>query len=39
MDEGNLFQSNVVRDREVVTGQNPASDMALAQTLLAMLEK
>lgn len=39
MDEGNLFQSNVVRDREVVTGQNPASDMALAQTLLTMLEK
>ncbi|WP_296824535.1 type 1 glutamine amidotransferase domain-containing protein [uncultured Megasphaera sp.] len=39
MDEGNLFQSNVVRDREVVTGQNPASDMVLAKTLLTMLEK
>lgn len=39
MDEGPLYQSHVVRDREVVTGQNPASDIALAQTLLAMLEK
>ena len=39
MDEGNLFQSNVVRDREVVTGQNPASDIALAKTLISMIEK
>lgn len=39
MHEAPLYQSNVVRDREVVTGQNPASDIALAQALLSMLEK
>lgn len=39
MHEGPLYQSNIVCDREVVTGQNPASDIALAQELLSMLKK
>lgn len=33
MVEGNLYQSNVIRDRELITGQNPASDIALAKEL------
>ncbi|MEJ8631166.1 hypothetical protein P0F65_17810 [Sphingomonas sp. I4] len=31
------FASNVVVDRELITGQNPASDRALADTLLEAL--
>ena len=31
MVEGKLYQSNVIRDRELITGQNPASDNALAK--------
>lgn len=31
MVEGKLYQSNVIRDRELITGQNPASDNDLAK--------
>ncbi|MBR1419798.1 MAG: type 1 glutamine amidotransferase domain-containing protein [Selenomonadaceae bacterium] len=33
MVEGNLFQCNVIRDRELITGQNPASDLELAKEM------
>jgi putative intracellular protease/amidase len=33
------WQSNVVRDRELLTGQNPFSDKAFAKTLVEMLEE
>ncbi len=33
------WQSNIVRDRELLTGQNPFSDKAFAKTLIEMLEK
>lgn len=39
MQENDLYQSHVVRDRELVTGQNPASDKALAEELLRMIEE
>jgi putative intracellular protease/amidase len=34
---GPKFESNVVVDRELVTGQNPASDGALATAFLKLL--
>lgn len=34
---GENWQSNVVRDRELLTGQNPASDNAFIETFLSML--
>ncbi|MGB8601947.1 MAG: type 1 glutamine amidotransferase domain-containing protein [Rhizomicrobium sp.] len=37
MDEAAPWQSHVVVDRELITGQNPFSDEALAQALLAKL--
>ncbi len=33
------WQSNVVVDRELITGQNPFSDKALAEALIKMLDK
>ena len=39
MVEGNLYKSNVVRDRELITGQNPASDMELAEEMEKALSK
>ncbi|MGN0954143.1 type 1 glutamine amidotransferase domain-containing protein [Dialister sp.] len=38
MEEGALYQSHVVKDHELITGQNPASDIALAQALAAAIE-
>lgn len=37
MDEAAPWQSHVIVDRELITGQNPFSDEALAQALLAKL--
>lgn len=34
-----MNQSHVVRDRELITGQNPASDLALAKAIEKALEK
>ncbi|NCF03913.1 type 1 glutamine amidotransferase domain-containing protein [Kosakonia sp. MH5] len=34
----NAWQANVVTDRELITGQNPFSDHALAKTLIAALD-
>ena len=39
MVEGNLYQSNVIHDRELITGQNPASDIALAKEMDKALSK
>ena len=39
MEEGALYRSHVVKDRELITGQNPASDMALAKALAEALDK
>ena len=39
MVEGNLYKSNVVRDRELITGQNPASDKELAEEMEKALSK
>jgi putative intracellular protease/amidase len=36
---GSKWQSHVVRDRELITGQNPASDEDLVQQFLLALEK
>lgn len=36
---GPLNQEHVVRDRELITGQNPASDHAIAKEILAALKK
>jgi putative intracellular protease/amidase len=33
-----LYASHVVHDREVITGQNPASDIALAEELMKAIE-
>lgn len=38
MEEGALYQSHVVKDRELITGQNPASDIALAKALVSAIE-
>lgn len=37
--EGPLNKEHVVRDRELITGQNPASDHAIAKAVLAALEE
>lgn len=34
-----MNQSHVVKDRELITGQNPASDLELAKALEKALEK
>ena len=34
-----LFVANVVRDRELITGQNPPSDREIAETLLRALNE
>lgn len=39
MQEETMYGSHVVQDRELITGQNPASDIALAQALDKALEK
>ena len=39
MREDGLYGSHVVRDRELITGQNPASDVALAQALDEAIRK
>lgn len=39
MEENDLYQSHVVRDRELITGQNPASDIDLAKTLIDAIER
>jgi putative intracellular protease/amidase len=39
MEEGPLYQSHVVRDRELITGQNPASDIDLAKELDKALQE
>lgn len=39
MEEGALYQPHVVKDHELITGQNPASDMALAKALAEAIEK
>lgn len=39
MREDGLYGSHVVRDRELITGQNPASDAALAQALDEAIRK
>ncbi|MCG5029943.1 hypothetical protein MAF45_00530 [Mesosutterella sp. OilRF-GAM-744-9] len=33
MDLNGMYQSHVVQDRELITGQNPASDLELARVL------
>lgn len=33
------FASNVVVDRELITGQNPASDRAMADALIEALDR
>ncbi|WP_198930427.1 hypothetical protein [Sphingomonas sp. Sph1(2015)] len=33
------FASNVVVDRELITGQNPASDQAMADALIEALDR
>ena len=35
---GHMGESHVVRDRELITGQNPASDIALAETFYRALQ-
>ena len=35
---GHMSESHVVRDRELITGQNPASDMELAETFYRALQ-
>ena len=37
--EGPLFQSHIVHDRELITGQNPASDLALGKELADTLDQ
>lgn len=39
IDEYTIFGSHVIRDRELVTGQNPASDEALAKTFYEVLQE
>ena len=39
MNEAAPWQSNAVRDRELITGQNPFSDEALANLLLQALSE
>jgi putative intracellular protease/amidase len=39
MDLAPSWQSHVVEDRELITGQNPFSDDALAKALVARLDK
>jgi putative intracellular protease/amidase len=39
VEAGALMQSHVVRDRELLTGQNPASDKELAGKLIQMLNE
>lgn len=39
VENGPRFQPFVVRDRELITGQNPASDAALADALLRALDE
>ena len=39
MIEQSLYKSHVVRDRELITGQNPASDLALAQAMDAAISE
>ncbi len=36
MAEGALYPSHVVSDLELITSQNPASDIALAKTLMVI---
>jgi len=37
--EDGIYTSHVIRDRELITGQNPASDIALAKELVKVLQK
>jgi putative intracellular protease/amidase len=39
VENGPAFQSFVVRDRELITGQNPASDRAIAEAFLTALDE
>lgn len=38
LEEQGIYTSHVVRDRELITGQNPASDLALAKELVKALQ-
>ena len=39
VEEKGIYTSHVVRDRELITGQNPASDLALAKELVQALQE